>query len=306
MTLIAGAIRAPLAPRSKPAALPEIEAPSLAGLKVTVLEPAPLTQEELEGRLAFELLAIAKRTPRHSGEEPKRGDEIEWDCIGYSRGALVPFIARYHERSRLEPWPHFPGMAEALEHVTVGGAAHVQLTLSPEHPVKAFQGQSARLLVELHRAVAVELPDPQAKSTLKKIDKGPTLAAVFDRLAAEAMDDRRAQAWVQARGDVMRALAERTKWQPPRALVDEEIWRRWYVAEGAVLSLLGVEVGDQRRSRAYWLESPDIRATAERSLVIAAAARALIRERAVPPPPKGSDSLAFVLDSILPRATVNV
>ncbi|MCE9669892.1 peptidylprolyl isomerase [Myxococcus stipitatus] len=248
---------------------PDVAAPSLAGLAVRVPTPDDLTEEDLLRR--FHELRREQGTTREraAGESLELGDNVKLNVVGYCDGALIPFSARFGLTTELAPIQALPGFCEAVaEGGKVGESMQIALELPADYPVESLQGKPARFLVDILAAEQVTLPPENAPSFLEQLGMGASLDEVMHNIREELEDELAAQLWVQARDMVLDELAQRAPVELPRALVDEELRRRWVQAEGQSMVEHNFDVEEQQEALRGWLTDPTTRADAERRLHI--------------------------------------
>ncbi|WP_434347601.1 peptidylprolyl isomerase [Myxococcus virescens] len=260
--------------------LPTVQAPSLEGVSVRVPTPDDLTEEDLLRAFHEKRRALATSRERQPGESLELGDEVRLNIVGYCDGKLIPFSARFGMTTELAPIEALPGFSEAVaEGAKVGESLQIALELPETYPVEALQGKPARFLVDVLAAHEVTLPPESAPEFLEKLGLGSTLGEVMAHLRDELEDAAAAQLWVQARDMVLDELVRRAPVELPRALVDEELRRRWVQAEGQGMLEHQFDVDEQREALEGWLTDPTTRADVERRLHIGIVLKAITEEQ---------------------------
>ncbi|NTX17075.1 peptidylprolyl isomerase [Myxococcus sp. CA056] len=249
--------------------LPSVAAPSLEGISVLVPTPDDLTQEDLLRAFHEKRRALATTRERQPGESLEMGDEVQLNIVGYCDGHLIPFSARFGMKTELAPIEALPGFCEAVEEGgKVGESMQIALELSDTYPVESLRGKPARFLVDVGGAHQVTMPPESSPEFLEQLGMGGTLEEVLLHLRDTLEDEGAAELWVRARDMVLDEVARRAPVELPRALVDEELRRRWAQAEGQSLVEHQFDVDEQREALQGWLTDPTTRADAERRLHI--------------------------------------
>lgn len=255
--------------------LPQVKAPSLEGLSVTVPAPEDLTQDDVLERFHALARAHAEVRPREEGEPVALGDDVQLDILGYANGHLIPFSVRVGHWMELAPQPMLPGFAEVLAEAEVGDSVEVGLLLPEDYPAEHLRGMPARFLVDIRAAREVRMPDTDSDALLRALGRGAThdavVASIVDELEAELAD----LLWVDARDLVLDQVVARADVRLPPGLVEEEVRRRWNQTEGEALARKNFSLEEQQEALDGWLQHPDIRADAERRLKIALVLRAI-------------------------------
>lgn len=265
------------AEQGQPVELPQVAAPSLEELSVTLPKPEGFTAEQVQER--FQELARAHATERYRlpTEAIAWGDEVLLNIVGYANGRLIPFSVRTHVWLTLEPEPMLPGFYEALCGHSPGESLVVDLVLSDEYPAEALRGTPARFLVDIQAARQVTYPDPESPEFLEAFGRGCTLEQAT-HLVTQLMEEEAAQMLLaQAQQRVLNEVASRTQVEIPSELIDEEIRRRWGASEGRALLELHFSDEEQEESLSGWLEDAATRAEVEQRLRIALALGAICK-----------------------------
>ena len=256
--------------------LPTVAAPSLEGLAVRVPTPEDLTEEDLLRNFHEKRRALATTRERRQGESLELGDNVQLNIVGYCDGHLIPFSARFGMVTELAPIEALPGFCEAVaEGGKVGESLQIALELPDTYPVESLQGKPARFLVDVVGAHEVALPPESSPEFLEQLGMGSTLEEVMDNLREELEDELAGQLWVRAQDMVLDEVARRAPVQLPRALVEEELRRRWVQAEGQAMVAHQFDVEEQQEALQGWLTDPTTRADAERRLHIGIALKAV-------------------------------
>ena len=277
--------------------LPQVEAPSLAGIEVTVPRPDDITEGQLLQRFHEIARAHAETRPREPGQAIELGDDVLVDVLGYAGGKLIPFSARSGFWMELAPLPELPGFSEALVGKTVGEGVEVAVTLPADYPVEALRGAPARFIVDLRGAIAVTMPDTDSDDFLQRVGRGSTLDELMADLLEELETELADLLWVEAQDRVLDEVASRTRVEVPNSLVDEEIRRRWGMSEGKALAGKDFTAEEQTEALEGWLRDPETRSEAERRLRISLALKAVAERDRLVVTPELRDEL---LEELLP------
>ncbi|MFP2963744.1 peptidylprolyl isomerase [Myxococcus sp. 1LA] len=275
---------------TEPVQLPSVEAPSLEGLSVDRVLPAPLTEQDLVERfdaLRRQHAAVRERAP---GEDVAAEDEVQLDVLGFANNRLMPFSAREDWWVRVAPDPVLPGFFEALEGAKVGQSLGIELTLPDTYPVEALRGQPARFLVEVTAARELTLLEDDAPELLARLGMGSitdVMRKLGDALAQERADE--SARLTQER--VMDLLVERTPVELPTALVDEELRRRWAEAERPILQRKDFQPDELQEALEGWLKDPLTRADAVYRLTLSLALRAIAERDGIQPDRAATDAM---------------
>jgi trigger factor len=255
--------------------LPDVKAPSLEGLEVTVPAGEDLTEDALLERFHELARAHAEVRERAEGEPLAMGDDVRLDILGYANGRLIPFSTRLGHWMELAPQEMLPGFAEVIAEANVGDSVEIGITLPDNYPVEALRGMPARFLVDVRAAREVRMPDTESDEFLRALGRGAThdeaIASIMDELEGELAD----LLWVDAQNLVLDAVVARTDVKVPEALLTEEIRRRWSQTEGEALALKNFSLEEQQEALDGWLHHPGIREDVERRLKIALVLRAI-------------------------------
>jgi trigger factor len=250
----------------EPQELPQVEAPSLEGLSITVSTPEGFTAEQVQQR--FLELARPHATERYRSPKERIAwrDEVLLTIAGYSHGRLIPFSVRKDVWLLLEPEPLLPGLYEALVGRSPNEGVVVDVTLPAEYPVPALRGTPARFLVHIQAAREVKYPDLESPEFLQIFGRGATLTEAT-RIVVQQMVSEHAQLLAfQARQWVLDEVAARTQARIPSELIDQEIRQRWSVSEGRTVRELNLTEKEQQESLHAWLQDEATRGEVERRL----------------------------------------
>ncbi|WP_375766467.1 peptidylprolyl isomerase [Archangium gephyra] len=263
--------------RSHPIVLPEVEAPSLDGLSVTLPAPQGFTAEQVQERFLELARPHATELYRYPTEPIVWGDEALLNLAGYSQGHLIPFSLRTDVWLPVRPDPLLPGLYEALVGRLPGEGLVVDLTLPADYPVESLRGTPARFVVHIQAAREVTYPDLESPRFLEALGRGHTLQEAMRDVVRQMEDEAAQLLLVQAQQQVLNEVASRTRVEIPAALVDEEIRRRWSASEGRSASELQFTGPEQEESLATWLKDADTRAEVEQRLRISLALGAICK-----------------------------
>ncbi len=277
-----------------PVDLPNVRAPSTEDLEVTVPLPADLTQDDLLRRFHELKRAHAKTRERAKGEAIAMGDDVQLDTLGYCGGKLIAFSARFGLWLELAPQLTLPGFAEAIAGEKLGDSLEIELTIPADYPVEALRNKPARFIVDVRAAKEVIEPDDEAPAFLEAINKGKTLEDVMDAIRDELEDELADQLTLEGQDLVLDALIERADVQVSRALIDEEVRRRWGQLEGKALVERGFDATEQQEALTAWLTDPLTRTDCERRLKIALVLKAITERDKLQLAPDKLEELATI------------
>ncbi|WP_171436895.1 peptidylprolyl isomerase [Corallococcus exercitus] len=255
--------------------LPEVKAPSLENLNIRVPQGEDLTEEDLLERFHELARAKAEARPRAEGEALAMGDDVQLDILGYANGRLIPLSTRVGYWMELAPQVMLPGFAEVIAEASVGDSVEVGLVLPDNYPAEQLRGMPARFLVDVKAAREVRMPDTESDAFLQQLGRGSTHEEVMSSIVEEMEGEMADMLWVDARNRVLDEIVARSDVTVPKALVDEEIRRRWQQAEGEVLAQKFFSLEEQQEALDGWLHHPGIRDDVERRLKIALVLRAI-------------------------------
>jgi trigger factor len=261
--------------------LPDVEAPNLDEISVTVPAAEPITAEQIAAAFAAERREHAAVRDRPEGEAVGAGDEVMIDVIGYSNGEIIPFSVRNEMWVDAEPDDFLPGLFEGLVGIPVGESEVIDVDLPDDYVVPELRGAPASFAVSVHAARELTLPDDEDPKFLAATGLGKTLDEVMLALRAKLEEDMIDELVEEGRQLVIDQLAARVQVDLPKSLVDEEIRRRWLDAEGKTLATLGHEFDEQERALDRWKTDEITRALAERSLRVALAIGAIAKRDGV-------------------------
>ncbi|CAM4487902.1 peptidylprolyl isomerase [Corallococcus exiguus] len=268
--------RLPVAPGlGHQADLPQVKAPSLENLNIRVPQGEDLTEEDLLERFHELARAKAQVRERAEGEALAMGDDVRLDILGYANGRLIPLSTRMGYWMELAPQVMLPGFAEVIAEASVGDSVEVGLVLPDNYPADQLRGMPARFLVDVRGAREVSMPDTESDAFLQQLGRGSTHEEVMSSIVEEMESEMADMLWVDARNRVLDEIVARADVTVPKALVDEEIRRRWKQAEGEVLAQKFFSLEEQQEALDGWLHHPGIRDDVERRLKIALVLRAI-------------------------------
>ncbi|QRK04339.1 peptidylprolyl isomerase [Archangium violaceum] len=275
--------------------LPDVPAPSLEGLRVAAIPPAPVTREDLLERLEALFHERAPRRERAPDERVALGDEVLLDVIGYAHGALIPFSVRVDWRVLVAEDPLLPGFFEGLVGARVGLSMAVELQLPDTYGVAALRGATARFLVDVKAAYELQPLDFESPELLPRLGLGATLEEAMRHIAEALADEREEEAWLALQERVLDALVERTEVDIPERLVDEEIRLRWLELEQPVLASKNFTLEEMEEAWRGWSQDPLTRRDAELRLRVAVALRAICVRDGLQPDAEDVEKLGALL-----------
>lgn len=265
------------AAQGQPVQLPQVEAPSLEGLAVTVPAPEGFTAEEVRERFLELARPFATERARLPTEEICWGDEVLLNLAGYSEGRLIPFSVKTDVWLPLEPEPLLPGLYEAIVGQVPTEGLVVDITLPDDYPVESLRGAPARFLVHIQAAREVEYPDLESPEFLEAFGRGKTLEEATRSVVEQMKEEATQLLLLEARQQVLSEVALRTQVEIPPELVDEEIRRRWGATEGVSVAELEFSDEEQEESLNTWLQDESTRQEVEMRLRIALALGAIVK-----------------------------
>jgi trigger factor len=283
---------------TEPVDLPPVTAPSLEGLTVALVPPAPLTEQDLVDRFDSLRRQHADRRERVPGEDVALGDEVLLDVLGFANGRLMPFSARENWWVHVSPDPVLPGFFEALVGAKVGQSFGIELTLPDTYPAEALRGQTARFLLDVKAARELKLLEDDSPELLKRLGLGASITDVMRHLADDLAREHVEEMDRLTQERVMDLLVERAQVGLPTALVDEEIRRRWAENERPMLTHKNFQPDELQEALDGWLQDPLTRADAARRLTLALVLRAIAERDGVQPERKATDALIDDLASV--------
>lgn len=265
------------AAQGQPVQLPQVEAPSLEGLEVTVPAPEAFTAEDVRERFLELARPFATERARYPTEKIEWGDEVLLNLAGYSNERLIPFSVKTDVWLPLEPEPMLPGLYEAIVGQVPTEGLVVEITLPPDYPVESLRGAPARFLVHVQAAREVKYPDLESPEFLEAFGRGKTMEAATQSVVEQMKAEHTQLLLLQAQQMVLVEVARRTQVEIPSELVDEEIRRRWGATEGASVLELEFSDAEQEESLDTWLKDEGTRQEVELRLRIALALGAIAR-----------------------------
>ncbi|WP_163996353.1 peptidylprolyl isomerase [Pyxidicoccus caerfyrddinensis] len=275
---------------TEPVDIPTVTAPSLDGLTVALVPPAPLTEQDLVDRFDALRRQYADRRERKPGEDVGAGDEVLLDVLGFANGRLLPFSTREDWRTYVVADPVLPGFFEALPGAKVGQSFGIELKLPDTYAVESLRGQTARFLLDVKAAQELRLLADDSPELLKRLRMG-SLTDVMRHLGDELARERTEEMDRLTQERVMDVLVERTQVSLSTALVNEEIRRRWAETERPILARKAFQPDELQEALEGWQKDPLTRADAARRLTLALALRAIATRDGVQPEKKATDAL---------------
>lgn len=260
-------------------ALPVIELPNLAGLRIHVPALPLVTAEAVMER--FELVyydTCVERTFRRPGEPVQLGDEVLLDMICYAGGKIVPFNAHENLRLRLEKDSIRPGLGAAIAGTPVGETKLIPLTIPVEDVFGASVEGKIVFVVDLKAAASLKFPTPNTPETLQRIGLGKTLDETYGKLARELGEERSGLMLSKGMNMALDAIADRVAAQVDEAHIDAEIRSQWSKTEGRFLTDKGLSRQDLDEALEGWLRDSETRETARQRIKIAMAVLAYARQ----------------------------
>ncbi|MCY1016655.1 peptidylprolyl isomerase [Pyxidicoccus sp. MSG2] len=275
---------------TEPVDIPTVTAPSLEGLTVALVPPAPLTEQDVLDRFDALRRQYADRRVRKPGEDVGVGDEVLLDVLGFANGRLLPFSTREDWRTHVIADPVLPGFFEALAGAKVGQSFGIELKLPDTWPVESLRGQTARFLLDVKAAQELKLLADDSPELLKRL-RMASLTDVMRHLGEELARERTEEMDRLTQERVMDVLVERTQVSLSTALVNEEIRRRWAETERPILARKAFQPDELQEALEGWQRDSLTRADAVRRLTLALALRAIATRDGVQPEKKATDAL---------------
>lgn len=271
--------------------LPEVQAPSLEGLCVTLPTPVGFNSEQVQLRFLELARPYATERYRSPSEQLSWGDEVLLDIAGYSNGRLIPFSIRTGVWLVLEPEPMLPGLYEALVGRKPNEGVVVDLTLPPEYPFPSLRGCHARFLVHVQAAREVQYPSLESPEFLQAFGRGATLEEATSSIVNQMVNEAAQAILQQGRQQILNEVASRTPVLIPSELIDEEIRRSWSESEGRSVRELNFSEKEQRESLDTWLKDEATRREAEQRLRLGLALGAICRQEGLTLTPERVEKL---------------
>ncbi|MCA9776472.1 MAG: hypothetical protein KC800_07150 [Candidatus Eremiobacteraeota bacterium] len=266
--------------------LPQIELPSLDGLKVQVPSPIPPTADDLIERLHTKLRETSPRRERKPGEPIQPGDEVECDIVTVAGGRLVPGGVQHGARLEMREFVHMPGFVDEVMKIPTFTAGTFELTLPEDYPVSELAGEKASFYLEVRRVFEVAQPEMDDSAALKAAGLGEDIDEAMEAIAAEIDEEQGRDLLIQASQAVLDAVADRVVEEVPAAAVDEELRQIWQKSEALVLQGRDFSEKMVEQSLNRFLDDPELRAQATQRIKIGLVLGALIRERGLAPSPE--------------------
>ncbi|GHG68314.1 peptidylprolyl isomerase [Comamonas sp. JC664] len=281
---------------TEPVDLPTVTAPSLEGISVAQVAPAPLTEQDLVERFDALRRKHADLRERQPGEEVALEDDVLLDVLGYANERLIPYSAKESWWARVAADPVVPGFFEALVGAKVGQSFVIELTLPEHYPVEALRGQAARFLLEVKAARELKVLDDDAPELLSRLGMG-SITDVMRKLGDELAQERLAEADRLTQERVMDVLVERTPVELSAALLDEEIRRRWADSERPILLRKDFQQDELQAALEGWQGDPLTRMDAAYRITLALALRAIAERDGVQPDRAATEAMLTDLAS---------
>ncbi|WP_224369656.1 peptidylprolyl isomerase [Hyalangium versicolor] len=263
---------------SEKSRLPEVRAPSLEGLSVTLPSPRGFTADDVRQRFLELARAHATERYRTPTEAIVHGDEVLLDLAAYSNGRLIPFSVRKGVWLTHDNEPTLPGLYAALIGHKPNEGLVVDIPLPPDYPLPALRRRPARFLIHIQAAREVTYPSLESPEFLHAFGRGQTVAeatrTIVEQMVAEAADF----LLLEGQQRILEELASRTRVRIPAELIDEEIRRCWNASEGHAVRELEFSEQEQRESLDSWLRDETTRTQVEQRLRLALALGAICRQ----------------------------
>ncbi|KFE64564.1 hypothetical protein [Hyalangium minutum] len=260
-----------------PMQLPQVQAPSLEGLSVTIPAQAGFSAEEVQQRFLEVARPHATERYRYPSEGTEWMDEVLLSIAGYVHGKLIPFSVRKEVWLPLEPEPLLPGLYETLVGRKPNETVVVDLVLPETYLMESLRGVQARFVVHIHAARQVKYPELESPAFLQALGRGATLQEAMRSILQQMEQERVQDLAYQARQRVLDEVAARTEVKIPTGLIDQEIQLRWNASEGVTVRELELSVQDQTESLNNWLKDPLTRSRVEQQLRLGLALGAICK-----------------------------
>lgn len=269
----------------------DLSALALDDLHVTVPVPPEVTRPELLERYEALVRARFPRAPRAAGEPVAPGDEVVVDVVTLHDDHVVPFGARRALVGVVAAEGPLGALWAGLVGAPVGGRARVTALVPFDAPQEALRGEIVTYDVTVRSAAAVGFVDPETPEGWAALGFDGSMADVMAALLDDLRQERCGEAAAVARERALDTLARRAGVVVPPALLEDELGRRWWEAEGSLLAERGVGLGEQERAWAAWRAAPGLVAEVERRLAAALLAAAAGRDGALGTDGLGPDGL---------------
>lgn len=219
--------------------LPKVDAPSIDGITIKVPRSQPVTDREVQERLADLQRMGASLTPRAHGAVVEAGDEVCIDVIGRFDGKIVPRSFEVEKWFSIDEPTSVPEVGKAVLGAKVGSRLEVKAKLPQSFFEPFLAGKPAVFTVDVKAARQVKRPafnDPDFWD-----DLGVNSIEQAQQFARELVEHQREQEGalraLQAATDAVLQRAAVTLDEP---LVLQELWAVWSTrGEGKELSLRG-------------------------------------------------------------------
>jgi trigger factor len=258
--------------------IPEIEAPSIEGLRVSVSRPRPITEEDLMARLAQLRRAAAERTPRPLGSLVQEGDELLLDVVAYCNGKLVPFSAQEGLQVRLDEEGLRDPVMAALVQVASGSRGMVTAKLPEDYSYAPLRGQVATYAVHVHAVWAIRELPADSPELIERLGLGKNIHETMRALHQKLLDERALGVEVGVGQAILEELVRRAKVEVSQRLFEKEMLERWMQREGRFLQKSGIAGEDFDAAFQAWLDDPEYSGEVKRMLKNAIVLRAIVKK----------------------------
>jgi trigger factor len=263
--------------------LPDLAAPSLEDLTVTLDALPDITEEEIIARFDAELRSASPKRERSAEESVEEDDDVLVDWLAYADGQLLPFSPRSHIPMVIRPNPLLPGLTEALVGVKVGDGKTIPIVLPEDYPIEAYRNKEANFVVDIRAAFEVDVLDQEDAAALAHLGRGDTIDEVIDSIAEEIEGERADELFLLAQEKVLDELCARVTIDIPTELIDDEIHLQWKAIEAPVVQMKDFTVAEQKESLNTWQTDAATRFEAERRIKIGLIFKALIESENIEP-----------------------
>lgn len=270
--MLADDLRAWLADPTPPQLpLPEVEAPPLHGLRVSV-PPLPdaldLTADRLMEIYVERVRGLAPSRTLAPGEFARRGDLVQVDMVFIANeGAITRTAAARQWLVAGEPWV-VPGIGEGLVGTTPLEIVDLPTAFPPDYPVPWLRGVPGHYRVRIRAIEALREPDPEAPGFYEQLGLDLSIEAFMEALRDDYIETLTRQLEATAANEVLDLLRGRSPVEIPGPLIEAEIFREWAEKEGVVMLELGSGEADLNLAFATWLRDAEIREQVRRRLHI--------------------------------------
>ncbi len=262
--------------------LPQIEAPSLDDLEISVTPPPLSTTDDLIGRLHETLRDAAPRQQRGPDEALEMGDEVDCDIVMEFDGQIWPGGAQRLPKLEMRSILDMPGLIEAMVGMTPNSETSVELNLASDYPVPSLAGRRTTIHVKIRDAYRVEMPELDDTAALEASHLGSSVEEAMATIAGLLDGEQGEDLLVLATEAVLDAVAQRVQVEVPDEAVDEELRLGWEKGPGALLGQ-GFAPEQVEAARDAYQSSPAVRADAVRRIKINLALAALVEKEGLEP-----------------------